>query len=80
MPVQLQGDFNYDGVVGLPDFNLLAGNFGLVASPNGPTPQDWANLAAVIPEPAATLLPLTTLAGLHLRRRRAPRQRPRGRC
>ncbi len=47
-----QGDFNYNMIVNLDDFNLLAANFGLSAGPNGPTPQDWANLAAVVPEPA----------------------------
>jgi hypothetical protein len=50
------GDFNYDGVVNLPDFNLLAANFNLSASPDGPTPQDWANLAAAVPEPGALAL------------------------
>ena len=48
------GDFNYDGNVNLLDFNKLAANFNLSATGvNGqPTPQDWANLAAAVPEPA----------------------------
>jgi autotransporter-associated beta strand protein len=47
------GDFNYDGLVNLQDFNLLASNFGLSAGPDGVVgPQDWANLAAAVPEPA----------------------------
>jgi hypothetical protein len=65
-----QGDFNYDGNVNLGDFNLLASNFGLAATgPDGPTPQDWANLAGSVPEPAATLL--AAVACTILRRRRA---------
>src|SRR6185295_18526030 len=46
------GDFNFDNVVNVNDFSLLATNFGLVSSnPVNPTPQDWANLAAAVPEP-----------------------------
>jgi autotransporter-associated beta strand protein len=60
------GDFNYDGSVTLQDFNRLAGNFGISASPGGPTPQDWANLAAAIPEPGAAAL----LGSAFLARRR----------
>jgi hypothetical protein len=64
------GDFNYDGNVNLADFNLLAGNFGLAATaPGGPTPHDWASLAAAVPEPSATLL--AAAACTILRRRRA---------
>jgi hypothetical protein len=61
-----QGDFNYDGMTNLADFNLLAGNFGLSASADGPMPQDWAALAAAVPEPAALLLfsGVPALAGL----------------
>jgi hypothetical protein len=65
------GDFNYDQVVNLSDFNLLAANFGLSASPDGPTPQDWAALAAAIPEPAT--LGMLLVSGTCLRRQR-------GRC
>jgi hypothetical protein len=63
------GDFNYDGQVNLPDFNRLAANFGLSASGTDITPQDWANLAAAVPEPGAgaIVVALTTLIG---RRRR----------
>jgi hypothetical protein len=51
--VWFEGDFNYDGTVNLTDFNLLAGNFGLSAGPDGVVdPQDWASLAAAVPEPA----------------------------
>ncbi len=46
-----EGDFDYNTLVNLDDFNLLAANFGLTASADGPTPQDWANLASVVPEP-----------------------------
>ena len=63
-----QGDFNYDGNVNLSDFNLLAGNFGLSAAGPEVTPQDWANLAAAVPEPSATLL--AAAACTMLRRRR----------
>lgn len=64
------GDFNYDMLVNLTDFNLLAANFGLTAGPNGPTPQDWAALAAAIPEPASvSVLGLASLALLPRRRR-----------
>ena len=48
-----QGDFNYDGNVNLADFNRLAGNFGQSAAGSEVTPQDWANLAAAVPEPGA---------------------------
>jgi hypothetical protein len=52
----LAGDFSGDGTVNLLDFNILAGNFGLSASSlDGPTPQDWSNLAAAVPEPASAL-------------------------
>jgi hypothetical protein len=59
-----QGNFNYDigGLVNSDDFNMLATNFGLVATgvDGEVTPQDWANLAAAVPEPSTGLL----LAGL----------------
>jgi hypothetical protein len=57
--------------VNLQDFNRLAANFGLSASPGGPTPQDWANLAAAVPEPSAA--GLVASAGLLLARRRRRR-------
>jgi hypothetical protein len=65
-----QGDFNYDGIVNLTDFNLLASNFGLAASSlDGPTPQDWSNLAAAVPEPSALgMLGVASLATLRRRR------------
>jgi MYXO-CTERM domain-containing protein len=63
------GDFNYTGTVDLIDFNALAAQFGLSGSPDGPTPQDWANLAAVVPEPSIAGLSLLALAALHRRRR-----------
>jgi len=50
------GDFNYDMLVNLADFNLLAGNFGLSAAGPGVTPDDWAALAAAVPEPGAAAL------------------------
>jgi hypothetical protein len=64
------GDFNYDGVVNLADFNRLAINFGLSAAGPEVTPQDWANLAAAVPEPAAVSLLLSTAAALCITRRR----------
>jgi hypothetical protein len=63
-----QGDFNYDGMINLGDFNRLAANFGLSASGPEVTPQDWANLAAAVPEPAS--LSLVGLGALSLARRR----------
>jgi len=66
-----QGDFTYDGVVNLADFNKLAANFGIVASGPDVTPQEWAALAAAVPEPTAlALLAVSTFAGLSRRRRR----------
>jgi hypothetical protein len=65
-----QGDFNFDGRVNLSDFNLLAGNFGLSAGPDGPTPQDWAALAAAVPEPLGVAWVLPGFAMLHRRRQR----------
>jgi hypothetical protein len=53
--VWASGDFNYDGLVNLGDFNLLAGNFGLSAGLSGPSAQDWALLASIVPEPNALL-------------------------
>jgi len=65
-----EGNFNYDalGTVNSDDFNLLAGNFGLSASAGGPTPEDWANLAAAVPEPAGSIFVLA--AGLIAGRKR----------
>jgi hypothetical protein len=69
--VWTQGDFNYDGTVNLSDFNLLAGNFGLAALGHEPTPQDWSNLAAAVPEPGCiSLMSLAGAAPLLSRRRR----------
>jgi hypothetical protein len=68
--VWTQGDFNYDGTVNLGDFNLLAGNFGLSAAGSEVTPQDWANLAAAVPEPSLLILSgVPALAGMRRRRR-----------
>ena len=60
------GDFNYDGRVNLQDFNRLASNFGLSAAGPEVTPQDWAALAASIPEPGAG--PLVGFLAILLRR------------
>jgi hypothetical protein len=67
----VQGDFNYDSMVNLQDFNRLAANFGLAAGPDGPTPQDWAALAAVVPEPTALSALAVAMLPLARRRRRA---------
>jgi autotransporter-associated beta strand protein len=68
------GDFTYDGTVNLSDFNRLAGNFGLAAIDHEPTPQDWSNLSAAVPEPSSLLLSgVPALAGMRMRRRRATR-------
>jgi hypothetical protein len=66
----VHGDFNYDGRVTIQDFNRLAGLFGLSASPQGPTPGDWANLVSIIPEPSAAGLVLAILSLSHRRRHR----------
>lgn len=63
------GDFNYDGTVNLSDFNLLAANFGLSASGTGVTPEDWATLAAAVPEPTAIGFASIVAATTLLRRR-----------
>ena len=65
-----QGDFNYDGNVNLQDFNRLASNFGQSAAGAELAPRDWANLAAAIPEPAASLVAACGIAALATRRRR----------
>jgi hypothetical protein len=46
-----QGDFNYDGVVDLQDFNRLAENFGLSAARSDVSPQGCKAPAAAMPEP-----------------------------
>jgi hypothetical protein len=56
------GDFTYGGSVTLIDFNLLAANFGYVAEGPDLTPRDWANLTAVVPEPALAGLGLCAAA------------------
>jgi hypothetical protein len=75
------GDFTGDGIVNLQDFNALASNFGLSAGPDGPGVQDWAMLAASVPEPSATASILSVAAlSLSRRRRRACRSDSRIRC
>jgi hypothetical protein len=69
-----QGDFTYDELVNLADFNRLAGNFGLSASGPDVTPQDWAALAAAVPEPG----PLLPLLALGLFNHLSGRSRPGG--
>ncbi len=65
------GDFNYDGRVNLLDFNLLSANFNMIAITSDPTPQDWANLAAAVPEPVSAIaMSVPTLALMSSRRRR----------
>lgn len=63
------GDFTLDGIVNSDDFNLLAGNFGIAAGPGGVGTDDWAALAAAVPEPSIGLL-LTGLATSVARTRR----------
>jgi hypothetical protein len=76
-----EGNFNYDalGEVNSDDFNLLATNFGLSATGlNGTvTPQDWANLAAAVPEPSTALLfagLATSVASSRCRRTRSQKR------
>ena len=65
-----EGDFNYDGMTNLNDFNLMAANFGLgAASGAGPSPADWAALAAAAPEPGGAALALASLIAFRHRRR-----------
>ncbi len=73
-----EGDFNYDGIVNLLDFNKLAGNFNQSATGvhGEPTPEDWANLAAAVPEPAISVFGAS--AALLLQRRRRCFQHDRG--
>lgn len=64
-----EGDFNLDTLVNLADFNILASNFGFAAAPGAaPTPQEWATLVSVVPEPAAAAV-LVLNAWLLARRR-----------
>jgi hypothetical protein len=66
-----QADFTFDGNVNLIDFNRLAANFGLSAGPDGVVgPDDWAALAAAVPEPtiAAVLFGVAALAAMSRRR------------
>ncbi len=65
------GDFNYDGNVNLTDFNMVADNFNLPAVTGAPTPQDWNNLAAAVPEPASAALVSLPLSLVMTRRRRS---------
>jgi hypothetical protein len=69
-----QGDFNYDGNVNLQDFNRLAANFGQSAAGASVTPEDWANLAAAVPEPV-TVTSLLGIAVIALGQRNRQRQR-----
>ena len=66
-----QGDFNYDGNVNLQDFNRLAANFGLSAAGPEVTPENWAALAAAVPEPSATVFAPMAVPLLRRRSRRA---------
>ncbi len=69
--VWTQGDFNYDGNVNLLDFNRLAGNFNQVAAgETDPTPTDWANLAAAVPEPSSGVTFILGIATATVARRR----------
>ena len=73
--VWFQGDFNYDGTVNLQNFNRLAANFGLSAGPDGAVdPEDWANLAAAVPEPAGVCVALCVLTACGAARRRRRRR------
>ena len=67
-----QADFTGDGVVNLQDFDRLAGHFGLSAGPDGVVDaEDWANLAAAVPEPAGGLVYVSlAAAAAGFRRRR----------
>jgi hypothetical protein len=67
----LMADFTGDGLVNLADFNRLAANFGQMAAGPGVTPEDWAALASVVPEPGAVAAPavLVLAAALSPRRR-----------
>ncbi len=70
--VWTQGDFNYDSNVNLADFNRLASNFGMSAAGPEVTPEDWAALAAAVPEPVGgATLALAGLVAAGTRRRRA---------
>ena len=72
-------DFNADAVVNLLDFNILAANFNMTATgiDGQPTPQDWANLAAAVPEPGSALLCACVSASAAMARRRRARTRTR---
>jgi hypothetical protein len=65
-----QGDFNYDGTVNALDFNVLANNFG---QPLLPT----SALGTILPEPSMLGICLIG-ASIRRRRRREPKQTPRG--
>jgi hypothetical protein len=60
--------------VNLQDINLLAGNFGLSAGPDGIVdPADWAALASAVPEPSGLSLAVMGAALLTRRNARAPK-------
>ena len=64
----LEADFSGDGLVSLTDFNILAGNFGQTVAGTELTPQDWAALAGVVPEPGGCAA-LVLILGLCARRK-----------
>ena len=60
----LQGDYNYDGNVGLTDFTFLATNFSQ-ALPDGP-----AATGSLVPEPSSVALTMGAALLICRRRRR----------
>ena len=68
--VWTDGDFDYNGTVGLGDYNLMAANFGLAAAPDGPTPEDWTQLAAAVPEPLSASVLTAAFLGMLISRHR----------
>jgi glycosidase len=68
-----RGDFTGDARVNLQDFNVLAGQFGFSAAGPALTPQDWAGLAASVPEPGSTSCALLLTAASLLKRNRRAR-------
>jgi hypothetical protein len=67
----LSGDFTGDGMVDIVDVVILAGQLHVPIAGGVPTAEDWAALAAAVPEPALLPWALVAALGLFARGRRS---------